>query len=187
MFCLLWPISTSIYTFRSGYTSSCGHVHQTPQNPVFTGLLFDISGCIIHTPSTSHLKHCSQDAFLTYFRCSELLQHLLLPVGSITCLRGPIYVMKEELTELSHPFQQASGSQGFSASRNSLSTSPKMADLSISCGSLGAIHTSFAAVSVGTPKDPLEVKLRAMFFADFQAVELGFPDLLSFASSHFKN
>jgi sugar phosphate isomerase/epimerase len=52
--------------------------------------------------------------------------------------------------------------------------------------SLNQIPASFATVSVGTPKDPLELKLKAISAAGFQAIELGFPDLLSFASSHFQ-
>lgn len=44
------------------------------------------------------------------------------------------------------------------------------------------IPLSFATVSVGTPSDPLERKLKHISTADFQAIELGFPDLVSFAS-----
>jgi len=51
--------------------------------------------------------------------------------------------------------------------------------------SLDQIPASFATVSVGTPNDPLEKKLSAISSAGFTAIELGFPDLLSFASSHF--
>jgi sugar phosphate isomerase/epimerase len=61
-----------------------------------------------------------------------------------------------------------------------------MAISSFAGTSLDQIPTSFATLSVGTPKDPLEFKLRAISSAGFQAIELGFPDLLSFASSHFK-
>lgn len=56
---------------------------------------------------------------------------------------------------------------------------------SITRSSLQTIPTSIATVSVGTPDTPLEDKLAAISSAWFQAVELGFPDLLSFASSHF--
>jgi len=61
-----------------------------------------------------------------------------------------------------------------------------MVDSSIQRTSLNEIPTSFASVSVGTPDDPLELKLTAISSAGFQAIELGFPDLLSFASSYFK-
>ncbi len=40
-----------------------------------------------------------------------------------------------------------------------------------------------ASVSVGTPDDPLEDKLKAISSAGFTAIELGFPDLLSFAKT----
>lgn len=56
----------------------------------------------------------------------------------------------------------------------------------ISRESLDDIPTSFATVSVGTPEDSLEEKLKAISAAGFQAVELGFPDLQSFASKHLK-
>jgi hypothetical protein len=52
--------------------------------------------------------------------------------------------------------------------------------------SLDQIPTFFATVSVGTPNDPLELKLKAISSARFQAIKLGFPDFLSFASSHSK-
>jgi sugar phosphate isomerase/epimerase len=55
--------------------------------------------------------------------------------------------------------------------------------MSISRTSLNAIPLSFASVSVGTPGDPLEEKLKAISSAGFHAIELGFPDLLSFAHS----
>ncbi|KAG0651099.1 3-dehydroshikimate deHydratase [Hyphodiscus hymeniophilus] len=61
-----------------------------------------------------------------------------------------------------------------------------MANPSVPHTSLDQIPTSFATVSVGTPSDPLETKLKAISSARFQAIELGFPDLLSFASNHFK-
>jgi len=56
----------------------------------------------------------------------------------------------------------------------------------ISRSSLDSIPTSFASVSVGTPDDPLSDKLKAISAAGFQAIELGFPDLLSFASTYHK-
>ncbi|KAH7364119.1 xylose isomerase-like protein [Rhexocercosporidium sp. MPI-PUGE-AT-0058] len=48
---------------------------------------------------------------------------------------------------------------------------------------LNEIPLSFASVSVGTSSSPLESKLSAISKAKFQAIEFGFPDLLSFASS----
>lgn len=57
---------------------------------------------------------------------------------------------------------------------------------SITRSSLDSIPASFASVSVGTPEDPLELKLDAIAAAGFTAIELGFPDLLSFASSYLK-
>ena len=48
--------------------------------------------------------------------------------------------------------------------------------------SLKTIPTSFATVSIGSTDDPLEEKLKALSNAGFSAVELGFPDLVSFAS-----
>ena len=56
--------------------------------------------------------------------------------------------------------------------------------MAITKSSLSTIPTSFATVSIGTPSDPLPSKLRAIASAKFSAIELGFPDLLSFASSH---
>lgn len=58
--------------------------------------------------------------------------------------------------------------------------------MSISRSSLSSIPTSFATVSLGTPDDPLPSKLQIIASAGFQAIELGFPDLLSFASSYHK-
>lgn len=55
----------------------------------------------------------------------------------------------------------------------------------ITRSSLNAIPTSFATVSVGTPSDSLEEKLAAISSAWFQAIELGFPDLLNFANKHY--
>jgi sugar phosphate isomerase/epimerase len=55
--------------------------------------------------------------------------------------------------------------------------------VSIPRSSLDKISISFATVSVGTPSDPLPSKLHALSSAGFTAIELGFPDLLSFAST----
>jgi sugar phosphate isomerase/epimerase len=52
--------------------------------------------------------------------------------------------------------------------------------------SLYSIPTSFATVSVGTPSDSFVSKLQHISSAGFQAIELGFSDLLSFASSFHK-
>jgi sugar phosphate isomerase/epimerase len=57
---------------------------------------------------------------------------------------------------------------------------------SIAKESLSTIPTSFATVSVGTSDTPLPDKLSAISKAGFQAIELGFPDLLSFASTFHK-
>lgn len=54
--------------------------------------------------------------------------------------------------------------------------------MSIAKDSLSSIPTCYATVSVGTPNHNLEEKLKAIAGAGFQGVELGFPDLLSFAS-----
>jgi hypothetical protein len=51
---------------------------------------------------------------------------------------------------------------------------------------LDSIPTSFASVSVGARNDPLPDELRATSAAGFRAIELGFPDLVYFASSHHK-
>lgn len=58
--------------------------------------------------------------------------------------------------------------------------------MATSRASLNSIPNSFASVSVGTPNDPLPDKLKAISAAGFQAIELGFPDLVSFASSNHK-
>lgn len=58
--------------------------------------------------------------------------------------------------------------------------------MAISRLSLDSIPTSFATVSCGTPNDPLTEKLEAIAAAGFQAIELGFPDLLNFASTYHK-
>ena len=54
--------------------------------------------------------------------------------------------------------------------------------MSISKDSLSTIPTCYATVSVGTPNHNLEEKVKAIAGAGFQGIELGFPDLLSFAS-----
>ncbi|KAK0515080.1 hypothetical protein JMJ35_002459 [Cladonia borealis] len=56
--------------------------------------------------------------------------------------------------------------------------------MSISKDSLSSIPTCYATVSVGTPNHNLEEKLKAIAGAGFQGIELGFPDLLSFASKN---
>ena len=56
--------------------------------------------------------------------------------------------------------------------------------MSVSKDSLSSIPTCYATVSVGTPKHNLEEKLKAIAGAGFQGIELGFPDLLSFASKN---
>jgi sugar phosphate isomerase/epimerase len=58
--------------------------------------------------------------------------------------------------------------------------------MSLPRSSLNSIPLSFASVSVGTPDDPLEDKLKAISSAGFTAIELGFPDLLSFAKAFHK-
>lgn len=58
--------------------------------------------------------------------------------------------------------------------------------MAISRASLDSIPTSFASVSVGTPNDPLPKKLKAISQAGFRAIELGFPDMVSFASTYHK-
>lgn len=54
--------------------------------------------------------------------------------------------------------------------------------MTVSPDSLSSIPTCYATVSVGTPSHPLDEKLKAIASAGFQGIELGFPDLLSFAS-----
>lgn len=56
--------------------------------------------------------------------------------------------------------------------------------MTLSHDSLSSIPTCYATVSVGTPSHPLEEKLKAIAEAGFQGIELGFPDLLSFASKN---
>jgi sugar phosphate isomerase/epimerase len=55
---------------------------------------------------------------------------------------------------------------------------------SISRQSVTSLPISFATVSVGTPTTPLPHKLQAISTAGFTGIELGFPDLVSFASSY---
>lgn len=54
--------------------------------------------------------------------------------------------------------------------------------MALSQSSLSSIPTCYATVSIGTPDTPLEHKLEAIAGAGFQGIEIGFPDLLSFAS-----
>jgi len=59
--------------------------------------------------------------------------------------------------------------------------------MSLSLSSLQVIPTSFATVSIGFKDDhTLSKKLNALAQAGFQAIELGFPDLVSFASMHLR-
>jgi hypothetical protein len=58
--------------------------------------------------------------------------------------------------------------------------------MAISRASLDLIPTSIVSVSLGTPNDPLPDKIKAISAASFQAIELSFPDPVSFASSHHK-
>ena len=54
--------------------------------------------------------------------------------------------------------------------------------MALTKSSLAAIPTCYATVSVGTPTHPLDQKFEAIAGAGFQGIELGFPDLLAFAS-----
>ena len=54
--------------------------------------------------------------------------------------------------------------------------------MNLSQDSLSDIPTSYATVSIGTPDHPLDKKLQAIAATGFQGIELGFPDLLSFAT-----
>jgi len=56
--------------------------------------------------------------------------------------------------------------------------------MSLPPSSLTSIPTSYATVSIGTPTHPLSQKLDAIAATNFQGIELGFPDLLSFASQY---
>jgi hypothetical protein len=62
----------------------------------------------------------------------------------------------------------------------------KITRSSVRRSSLTSIPTSFATVSLGAPSDPLDLKLSVISSAGFEAIELGFPDLVSFASAHHK-
>ncbi len=54
--------------------------------------------------------------------------------------------------------------------------------MTMSYQSLTSIPRCYATVSVGTPSHSLGEKLKAIASAGFQGIELGYPDLLSFAS-----
>ncbi|KAL8825344.1 MAG: hypothetical protein Q9170_007830 [Blastenia crenularia] len=54
--------------------------------------------------------------------------------------------------------------------------------MSIPMSSISSIPTCYATVSIGTPETPLDQKLEAIAAAGFEGIELGFPDILSFAS-----
>ena len=56
--------------------------------------------------------------------------------------------------------------------------------MSIPKSSLSSIPTCYATVSIGTPTNPLPLKLKAIASAGFQGIELGFPDLQSFTSQN---
>lgn len=56
--------------------------------------------------------------------------------------------------------------------------------MSLSKSSFSSIPTSYATVSVGTPKHPLSQKLEAIAAAGFHGIELGFPDLLNYACKY---
>lgn len=58
--------------------------------------------------------------------------------------------------------------------------------MSLSRDSLSSIPASYATVSIGTPQHPLREKLDAIAAAGFQGIELGFPDLVSFATDFHK-
>ncbi|TVY53040.1 3-dehydroshikimate dehydratase, partial [Lachnellula suecica] len=56
--------------------------------------------------------------------------------------------------------------------------------MSIKKSSLESIPFSYATPSLGAPTDALPQKLAAISSAGFTGIELGFPDLVSFASKH---
>ena len=59
--------------------------------------------------------------------------------------------------------------------------------MSLTLSSLQNIPLSYASVSIGCRDDhTLSKKLNAIAAAGFNAIELGFPDLLSFASTYMK-
>jgi hypothetical protein len=90
------------------------------------------------------------------------------PASILTSFESIFQCRPEATAELSQPSKQ---------------TPRRMA---ISRASLDSIPTSFASVSVETPNDPLPNKLKAISQAGFRAIELGFPDLVSFASTYHK-
>ena len=55
--------------------------------------------------------------------------------------------------------------------------------MAIDVSTLTSIPTCYATCSIGKTTDPLPPKLEAIASAGFQAIELSFPDLLSFAST----
>ncbi|KAL8994252.1 MAG: hypothetical protein Q9169_005721 [Polycauliona sp. 2 TL-2023] len=57
--------------------------------------------------------------------------------------------------------------------------------MTVSKSSLKSIPTCYATVSIGTPSTPLDQKLAAIAAAGFEGIELGFPDLLSYASTSY--
>lgn len=64
---------------------------------------------------------------------------------------------------------------------------PSERKLPIAMNSLDKIPTCYASVSIGCKDEhTLPKKLDAIAAAGFQAIELGFPDLLSFANQHLK-
>ena len=48
---------------------------------------------------------------------------------------------------------------------------------------IAQLPTSYATVSIGAPSTPLPAKLKAIASAGFRGIELGFPDLVTFAGS----
>lgn len=48
-----------------------------------------------------------------------------------------------------------------------------------------SVPVSFASCSIGLPRHTLHQKIEAISQADFNGIELSFPDLLSYASQHF--
>lgn len=70
--------------------------------------------------------------------------------------------------------------EAFKLSLGASDTSPKMEGLD-------NIPTSYATVSIGCkPEHTLPKKLEAISAAGFQAIELGFPDLVAFANQHLR-
>ena len=93
--------------------------------------------------------------------------------------------MREELSKLFNLFSW-SPAVVISQQHSIFSKASRMANPPIPRFSLDQIPTSFATVFGGTPNDPLELKLKAISLVGFRVIELGFPDLLSFAGSHVK-